>query len=74
MGPVLPVHVALIDQLDVGLVDERCGLERALAPLAPGVARRDDVQLVIDDRNQALKGRLVPRLPVAKQPSDVGSL
>src|SRR5262249_19016506 len=72
MGAVLPVDAPLIDQLQIGFVDEDGRLNGAVAPLARGAARRDDAQLVVDERNETIEGLTVPALPVAKQTCDVG--
>jgi len=45
---VVPVFLALIDEFNVGLMDERGGLEGVIAALAPHVARRDPVRFDVD--------------------------
>jgi hypothetical protein len=57
---VLPLDVLLPDQLQVGLVNEGCRLQRMAGPLAREISLRQPLQLVIHDRHQ-----LVERLPVS---------
>ena len=71
MGPVLPVDVALADQLEIGLTDEGGGLQRADAPFARHVTGRDQVQLLVDERHQAFERVRAPAAPLLQQPRDV---
>jgi hypothetical protein len=68
---ILPVDLALIDQLQVRHVDEGRCLQRVLAPLAREVARRDDAQLVLDDRDQPVQCLALAVLSLPKQARDL---
>ena len=50
---------ALIDQTDVGFVDQGCRLQRVLAALAPEIGAGQAVQLVIDQRQELVDGVFV---------------
>ena len=52
---VLPIDPALVDQLQVDLVDERGRLRRAVRPLAGEMACGNDVQLVVDERDEPVQ-------------------
>ncbi len=56
MSAILPVDVALIEQLHVRLVDDGRGLQASLAPLARELPRRERAQLAMDERDQPLEG------------------
>ena len=71
---ILPVDVPLADQFEVGLADERGGLQRADPPFARHVARRDQVQLLVDERHQTFERLLAPASPFLQQPRDVDPL
>ena len=63
---VLPVDLALVDEFQIGLVDQSRGLQCAIAPFTGHVARGDHVQLVVHQRHQAIEGIAVAALPVLK--------
>ena len=46
---------ALVDESQVGLVDERRGLQRVPGPLAAQVAVRQEVELPLDQRHEPLE-------------------
>ena len=50
MRPVLPAHVALLDELEERLVDQRRGLQRVVLALAPQVAGGTTPQLGMHHR------------------------
>ena len=64
---IVPVDAALIDQAQVGLVDQRGRLEGVSRTLPTQVCRRDPAQLVVDDRRQVLARLLVAFPPIQKQ-------
>ena len=68
---ILPVDVALIDQLHISLVDQAGRLQRAVAAFVRHVARGDHVELVVDERDQAIERRAVAVLPLAQQHRDL---
>ena len=70
LRPVLPVDVPLIDQPKVGLVDERGGLERVVAPLAEEIPSGQPAQLVVHEREHLVPRALVTIAPVEQQPCD----
>jgi hypothetical protein len=47
---ILPVHLPLVDQPEVRLVDERGGLERVVAPLAEQIQGGQPAQLVVHEQ------------------------
>ena len=62
---ILPARVVLINQFEIGLVDECRGLERVIGPLVTQVAGGDAAQFPIHDRDQIRE-----RTPVATAPSE----
>ena len=60
-----------VDQPEIGLVDERRGLEAVARALSRHAAPRDAVKLPVDERNQPLEGALVAPPPFEKQPGDL---
>ena len=60
MRPVLPARASLIDELQVGLVHQRGGAQRMVAPLAHQVAAREPAQLVVHGIHQRAR-RPLPR-------------
>ena len=56
MRLALPVDARLIDELEVGLVDDGSRSERVAVALAPHVARGDGLQLVVHEGKDFVKG------------------
>ena len=67
LGPVLPARLALVDQPQVGLVDEGGGLQGVAGVLAPEVALGLAVQLVVDDGHELVQGGGVTTAPGLEQ-------
>src|SRR5438046_1005890 len=63
MGAVLPAHLLPLDEPEVGLIYQGGGLQRVARALMQHVMVRQPVQLVIDERGQFGKGRLVAIAP-----------
>jgi hypothetical protein len=63
MSPVLPLHVSDINQLQIGFVDQRGGLQRVTRTLSPHVTAGQTSQLCIHERNQLIKRALVAIVP-----------
>jgi hypothetical protein len=59
MRAVLPPDVALVDQLDERLVDERRRLKRMLRALAPEIPGGHPPQLAVHGRHQPIERRAV---------------
>jgi hypothetical protein len=59
MGAALGVRRVLVDEPDVGFVDERRRLEGVIRPFPAQVAAGEPPQLLVDDRGKLVKGRLV---------------
>jgi len=59
MRAVTPLNRLSIYEADIGLVDERRSLEAVPDVFAGHAAARDPVELVMDERNQALEGVFV---------------
>jgi hypothetical protein len=68
---ILPADVVHVEQTDVGLVDERRGLETVTYPLARHEVTRNPMQLGVDDRDQTLQRFVVAVAPCFEQPCDV---
>ena len=73
MGAILPAHALVVDQAQVGFVDQRGGLQAVAGPLALHVVVRQTVELVVDDRGQLGERALVPVGPRTEQRADVVS-
>ena len=61
--PILPVHLALVDEPDVDLVNERRRLKGVVSPLAAKLARGRAAKLCVNEREQ-----LIERSPIAATP------
>ena len=73
MRAILPVNRPLPNELEIGLVDERRGLQRVIAPLARQVPRSQRVQFGVDKRDQPVERLRTAVLPLLKQARDIGS-
>ena len=71
MGAVLPVHALVIDQPQVGFVDQRRRLQAVAGALAPHVVVRQTTELVVDDRHQEGERTLIPVAPRPEKRADV---
>ena len=60
MGPVLEARLALVDEPQVGLVDQRRGAERVAGRFPPELAVRQAAQLLIDDGEDGVECHRVP--------------
>ena len=60
MGPVAPVDLPLIDQSEVGFVYKSGWLQRMAGYLAPQLRACDTSQMVVDDRDELVKGVSFP--------------
>jgi hypothetical protein len=60
---VLPDHAVLLEQAEVGLVDEGGGLQSVAAALAAQVTGGAAAQVVVDERHQPLVGLAVALTP-----------
>ena len=70
MGAVLPDDAVLLEQAEVGLVDEGGGLQGVAATLAAEVTRGAAPQVVVDERHQPLLGTAVALTPEAQEFGD----
>jgi hypothetical protein len=70
VGTVLPVGVALIDQLEVRLVDDGRRLQTIGPPLASEMPRCDRAKLVMHERNQLVEGFLAAVAPLLEESRD----
>jgi hypothetical protein len=52
MGAILPLHALIVDEAHVRLIHQRRRLQAMTGTLAPHVAARQPVELVIHDRGQ----------------------
>jgi hypothetical protein len=71
---VVPRDGLRVHEPEIGLVDERGGLEAVACPLAGPTAPRDVVELVVDERNQLRERSLVALSPGEKQSGDVSRM
>src|SRR4051812_36076746 len=71
MGAVLPPHPFVVDQPQIGFVDQGRRLQAAAGPLAFQVVVRQAVELVVDDRGQLSERALVPVGPRTEQSADI---
>lgn len=60
---VLPVHMFDVNQFDVGLVDERRGLQAVTRALIPHTTAGDLMKLTLNERDEAVQGGLVTLPP-----------
>ena len=60
MGARLPLHAIDLDELEIGLVDERGRVERMAVPLEAELSAGDSPKLVVNQRDE-----LVQSVPVA---------
>ena len=68
---VPPIDALLVDEPEVGLVDERGGLERVVRAFAPHVCAGEPAQLGVDEGKELLVGGPVALAPVDEEPRDV---
>ena len=71
MRPILPLHPLVVDQADVGLVDQRRGLEAVISSLAPHVPVGEPTEFGVHDGRQRVERALVAVAPGAEQGTDV---
>ena len=64
--PILPVDLALIDEPQVDLVNERRRLQRVVSPLAPKLARGRPAELGVDEREQQIERSPIAATPIAE--------
>ena len=64
--PVGELRFVVVEQLHPRLVDQCSGLER-MSGLVPHEAPRDAPQFIINQRRQALEGRVAPLSPALEQ-------
>ena len=67
MRAVLPLHLPDIDELEVGLVDERGGLQGVSDALVAHLAPGDPAKLGVNRRNELLESHFVPVPPREEQ-------
>jgi hypothetical protein len=67
MRPALPVHLRLIHQLEVNLIDQIGGLQGVAVSLHPHVTLGDAPQFAINQRDQPIETVPVPGPPAEEQ-------
>jgi hypothetical protein len=70
MRAILPPHLARINQPQIGLVDQRRGLQRVARLLAVHVVSGQSAQLFINQRHELLQRQLIASAPGQQQMSD----
>ena len=69
VGAVSPVwRMILANQFEVGLINQRSGLQRMVRTLAPHVTVRASAQILINKRRQLVERCLIALTPGIKQP------
>ena len=68
---VLPLHLRLVNEPHVRLVDERRGLQGVADALAPQVARRELAKLAVDDGQQLVQDAAVAVRQAHEEPRHV---
>jgi hypothetical protein len=67
MRTVLPLDALYVDQLQVGFVDERRGLQTVPGALPRHTSPCDPMQLTLDERDQPLECRIIALSPGQQQ-------
>src|SRR5689334_24261298 len=67
MRAILPIYRTLIDQLQIGFVNQRRSFQHLLVTLAMQVLMCNAAQLVINDRQQVSERLLIAIAPLAQQ-------
>src|SRR5215211_7622617 len=65
--PVIPFNISLIDESDKCFVDQCRSLKRVAGSLAIHVVVSKTVELAVDQRRHAVKGRTIAFAPIMKQ-------
>lgn len=63
MSAILPSDLLGIDEANVGLIDQRRGLEAMTDPLAGHAATRDTVEFSLNKRDQSRESLVAPLSP-----------
>src|SRR5262245_30093227 len=71
MRAILPVDFSLVDQSQVGLVDEGGGLQGVVGIFTPHLAVREPVQFSFNQRQEFIERGLISVTPVNKQRGNV---
>ena len=69
--PIPPIHVPLVNEPQIHLVNQGRGLERVAGSLTPKMPRRHPTQLRVDQRQQLIERTLVASAPVTEQRRDI---
>lgn len=67
MCAIFGVKRPLVEQPQIGLVDQSSALQGVSRALAPEMPPRDVAQLFVDQRNQRFKGLWIARFPAYQQ-------
>jgi hypothetical protein len=70
MRPVAPPDVAGIHQLEINLVHQFGGLERAVATLLPHIPVGQAAELFVNERHQGIESCLIASAPCLRQAAD----
>ena len=65
--PVFPGRIGMVDELEVGFVHQRRGVERVVFALEIALLARQLVELVVDQRQQLLEGLAIAVAVVLQQ-------
>jgi hypothetical protein len=71
MEPALPLHLGLIDELQVALVNQRRRIQGVVVPLVLQLVAGNLPQFIVDLRPEPFGGRLVPILELLEQLCDI---
>ena len=72
MTSILPIDLALIEQTQIRLVDDRSDLEPIVPPFADQAARRKHTQFVVNERHQLVERVSAAILPLVQKLCDFG--
>ena len=71
MRAVLPLHPLVVDQADVGFVDQRRGLEAVIGSLAPHIPVGEPAEFGVHDGCQRVECAVVAVAPCTEKGTDV---
>jgi hypothetical protein len=73
MGAVPPLHLMELRQLQIGLVDQRGGVERVVGPLAAESPTGNPLELVVDDGKHRVERGSLALGVLPEQPGQIRS-
>ena len=71
MRPVSPHHPTLVDETEIGFVDQGGGLEGVVGPLVPQLPSRDTPEIPVDRGIEPVRGTGIPATHFGQEFGDV---